>query len=109
MKSMTGYGAASGHAGSCRLTVEVRSVNQRFLDLKLNIPREYGPHEPDLRRVISAAIERGRVEVHVSRTLPPRSAGIALQKEVAAAYIKGWKLVQKEFGLKGNVDLSLLA
>src|SRR6187399_659243 len=109
MKSMTGYGSATGHADTCRLTVEVRSVNQRFMDLKLNMPREYAPYEPDLRRVVSAAIERGRVEVHVSRTLPPRSAGIALQKDVAAAYIKGWKQLQKEFGLKGALDLSLLA
>jgi uncharacterized protein (TIGR00255 family) len=106
---MTGYGAAAGHAGSCRLTVEVRSVNQRFLDLKLNVPREYGPFEGELRRVISTAIERGRVEVHVSRTLPPRSAGLALQKDVAAAYVKGWKQLQKEFGLKGSLDLSLFA
>src|ERR687884_417899 len=103
MRSMTGYGAAAGHCGSCRITVEVRSVNQRFLDLKLNTPREYGPFEPELRRIVSAAIERGRVEVHVGRTLPPRSAGIALQKEVAAAYIKGWKTLQKEFGLKGQL------
>lgn len=109
MRSMTGYGAATGQAGNCRLNVEVRSVNQRFLDLKLNVPREYGPHEPDLRRVVSAAIERGRVEVHVSRTLPPRNAGIALQKEVAAAYIRGWKQLQEEFGLEGPLDLSLLA
>jgi uncharacterized protein (TIGR00255 family) len=106
---MTGYGAASGQAGNCRLNVEVRSVNQRFMDLKLNVPREYGPFEPDLRRTVTNAIERGRVEVHVSRTLPPRSSGIALQKEVAAAYIKGWKELQKEFGLKGPLELSLLA
>ena len=109
MRSMTGYGAAAGHAGNCRLTVEIRSVNQRFLDLKLNVPREYGPFEPELRRVISAAIERGRVEVHVARALPPRSAGLALQKDVAAAYVKGLKQLQKEFGLKGPIDLSLLA
>src|SRR5690349_22823811 len=107
MRSMTGYGAAAGHAGNCRLSVEVRSVNQRFFDLKLNMPREYGPHEPDLRRVVSTEIERGRVEVHVSRTLPPRSAGLALQKDVAAAYVKGWKQLQKEFGVKGALDLSL--
>lgn len=109
MRSMTGYGSMTGQAGNCRLTVEVRSVNQRFLDLKLNVPREYGPFEPDLRRVISASIERGRVEVHVSRTLPPRGSGIALQKDVAAAYVKGWKQLQKEFGLKGPIELSLLA
>lgn len=109
MRSMTGYGAASGHAGSCRLTVEVRSVNQRFLDLKLNTPREYGPFESDLRRIVSGAIERGRVEVHVSRALPPRSSGIALQKEVAAAYIKAYRQLQKEFGVAGELDLALLA
>ena len=109
MKSMTGYGSASGHAGDCRLTVEVRSVNQRFLDLKLNMPREYGPWEQQMRRVVSAAIDRGRVEVHVSRTLPPRSAGIALQRDVAEAYLRGWRQLQKEFSLPGEVGLSLLA
>lgn len=109
MRSMTGYGAARGQAGDCRLTVEVRSVNQRFLDLKLNMPREYAPHEPDFRRAVSAAVERGRVEVHVARTLPSRSAGVALQKDVAAAYVKGWKQLQKEFDLPGPIELSLLA
>lgn len=109
MRSMTGFGAASGHAGSCRLTVEVRSVNQRFLDLKLNLPREYGPWEADIRRSVSAAIERGRVEIHVGRVLPPRSAGVALQKDVAAGYVRAWKQLQKEFDLDGRLELSLFA
>lgn len=109
MRSMTGYGAASGHAGECRLNVEVRSVNQRFLDLKLNVPREYGPWEAELRRVVSGVIDRGRVEVHVSRTLPPRSAGLALQKDVAAAWIRGFRQLQKDFGVKGDIDLALFA
>ena len=109
MRSMTGYGAAGGNAGSCRLTVEVRSVNQRFLDLKLNLPREYAPFEADLRRVVSGAIDRGRVEVHVSRALPPRASGVSLQKEVAAAYVRAWKQLQKDFGVKGEIDLALFA
>ena len=107
MRSMTGFGSAAGHSGDCRLTVEVRSVNQRFLDLKINAPREYAPFEPDLRRLVSGAIERGRVEIHISRLLPPRSAGVVLQKDVAAAYAKGWKQLQKELGLSGPLDLSL--
>lgn len=109
MKSMTGYGAAAGHAGNCRLTLEIRSVNQRFLDLKLNIPREYAPFEPELRRIVSEAIERGRVEVHVARAVPSRGGAVVLQKDVAAAYAKGWKALQKELGLKGPLDLSLFA
>ncbi|HYC57337.1 MAG TPA: YicC/YloC family endoribonuclease [Candidatus Binatia bacterium] len=109
MRSMTGYGAASGQAGTCRLSVEVRSVNQRFLDLKINAPREYAPWEADIRRSVAAAIERGRVEVHVSRTLPPRSASVSLQKEVAAGYVKAWKQLQREFDLGGKLDLALFA
>jgi len=106
---MTGFGAASGHVGQCRLTVEVRSVNQRFLDLKINAPREYGAHESEWRRTVSGAIERGRVEVYVGRVAPPRSAGVALQKEVAAGYVKAWKQLQREFGLAGEIDLALFA
>lgn len=109
MRSMTGYGAASGHVGQCRLTVEVRSVNQRFLDLKINAPREYGAHEAEWRRAISGAIERGRVEVYIGRVAPPRSAGVALQREVAAGYVKAWKQLKREFGLSGELDLSLFA
>lgn len=109
MRSMTGYGAASGHVGQCRLTVEVRSVNQRFLDLKINAPREYGAHESEWRRTVSGTIERGRVEVYVGRVAPPRGAGVALQKDVAAGYVKAWKQLQREFGLAGQIDLSLFA
>ncbi|HYB97945.1 MAG TPA: YicC/YloC family endoribonuclease [Candidatus Limnocylindrales bacterium] len=109
MRSMTGYGAASGQAGSCRLSVEVRSVNQRFLDLKINAPREYAPWEADIRRTVASVIDRGRVEVHVSRTLPPRSASVSLQKDVAAGYVKAWKQLQREFHLAGQLDLSLFA
>lgn len=109
MRSMTGYGAASGHVGQCRLSVEVRSVNQRFLDLKINAPREYGAHESEWRRTVSGAIERGRVEVYIGRVAPPRSSGVALQKEVAAGYVKAWKQLQREFGLAGKLDLALFA
>ena len=61
MRSMTGFGQAAWQAGGKRLAVEVRSVNQRFLDVRLNLPREYQQHEEALRKIVQAAVERGKV------------------------------------------------
>jgi len=108
MKSMTGYGAAQGRVGDVQLGVELRSVNHRNLDLKISAPREYARWESDLRHAISDAIERGRVEIYVSRNATAGARAIALQKDVAAAYVRAWRDLKREFSLAGDVDLALL-
>jgi uncharacterized protein (TIGR00255 family) len=108
MNSMTGFGAAEASVRDVRISIEVRSVNQRHLDIKIVAPREYGPWEAALRRVVAQGIARGRVEVFVGRGAPRRAREISLQKDVAAAYIKAWKQLKKEFGLAGELELGLL-
>ncbi|TFH23698.1 MAG: YicC family protein [Myxococcales bacterium] len=108
MKSMTGFGAAQARAGDVEIAVEVRSVNQRHLDVKVAAPREYAPWEPDLRRAVAAAIGRGRVEVFVNRSSASRGKEIFLQKDLARAYVNAWRDLQRELGLAGEVDLALL-
>lgn len=105
---MTGYGAASALVGGTSLTVEIRSVNQRFLDIKLSLPREYGRWEADLRRLIGEHVARGRVELFVGRSLAAATFSVSLRREVAGAYIRAWKTLKREFKLPGDVDLSLL-
>ncbi len=107
MKSMTGYGSASGRVGHTALTVEIRSVNQRFLDLKVNGPREYGAWEADIRGLISAVVSRGRVEVYIGRNAGARAGDVELRKDVAAAYLTAWRGLKKEFGLPGEIDLPM--
>jgi uncharacterized protein (TIGR00255 family) len=109
IKSMTGYGAASGAVGDVELTIEVRSVNQRFLDLKLNAPREYLAAESELRKIVSDSVARGRVEVFVGRNSTGRSTAIALREDVAAAYVEAWTTLRDRFGLAGEIDLALFA
>ena len=53
MRSMTGFGQASWQGGGKRLSVEVRSVNQRFLDVKLSLPRECQAWEPELKELVN--------------------------------------------------------
>ena len=67
MRSMTGFGQAQWQGGGRRLSVEVRSVNQRFLDVKLSLPRECQAWEAELRELVSGVAERGKVDVTIFR------------------------------------------
>jgi uncharacterized protein (TIGR00255 family) len=108
MKSMTGYGAAEGKVGGVKLCVEVRSVNQRHLDVKIVAPREYGACEAELRREVAGKISRGRVEVFVSRTVVASGRTIKVNRSLAGAYVAAWRELQREFDLEGSVELALL-
>lgn len=69
MKSMTGFGKGSTNVGPYQLEVEIKSVNHRFLDIQLRLPREFNAFEMDLRQQIKTSLKRGRVEcwVHLKK------------------------------------------
>ena len=108
MKSMTGFGAAEGKTAAITLRAEVRSVNQRHLDVKIVGPREYGALEAELRREVAHAISRGRVDVFLSRTPTTGTRGVAVNKKAAAAYVAAWREIARSFDLKDDVTLVLL-
>src|SRR5438105_12846172 len=70
---MTGYGAGAAEAPGARVTVEIRGVNQRVLDAKVAVPREYAAWETEIREGVRKTAQRGRVEVTVLRTPIPAS------------------------------------
>lgn len=70
LRSMTGFGHAAGTVGPVSLAVEVRSVNHRFLDLQVRLPRAYSTFDPDIRVIAMRHLSRGRVDVALSRTVP---------------------------------------
>jgi len=108
MKSMTGYGSAQGRAGDAQITVEIRSVNHRSLDVKVSVPREYARGESEIRRLVTAALDRGRIEIYVTRNAVTSARSVSLQRDVAAAYVRGWRELKREFRLEGEVELALL-
>lgn len=110
MRSMTGYGQASWSGGGRRLSVEVRSVNHRFLDVKMNLPREYAKWEEELRQVVQAAVERGRVEVAVTRSgVGAGDFEVEVNEALARAAVEGWRQLQKRLELNGQVDVGMIA
>jgi uncharacterized protein (TIGR00255 family) len=65
IKSMTGFGQSSADDGQSRLYVEVKSLNSKFLDLNLRIPKTFSDKEMEVRNLISEVLERGKVSVSI--------------------------------------------
>jgi uncharacterized protein (TIGR00255 family) len=109
VKSMTGFGSAASPAPGGRVVVEVKSVNARFLELKLALPRDQQALEPDLRTLVQAHISRGRVDVSVRREgSEARHLRLAPDVELARATVRAWEKLQRELKIPGEIDLALL-
>lgn len=68
MNSMTGFGRGEASNGATALVVEVRSVNNRFRDVQVRVPREYNAFEARINNLVKDAVSRGRLEISVRRT-----------------------------------------
>ncbi|MDU6523501.1 YicC/YloC family endoribonuclease [Enterococcus devriesei] len=68
MKSMTGYGQAARTNDNYELNIELKSVNNRFLDLQIRMPKELNPYEALIRQIAKEKIQRGRVDVFINLT-----------------------------------------
>jgi uncharacterized protein (TIGR00255 family) len=108
MRSMTGYGAGSADAPAARVSVEIRGTNQRFLDLRVNTPREYAAWESQVRDRVHAAVARGRVEVTIVRTPVParRRYQVAVRHDLARAYVAAARGLGRTLGLSGTIALA---
>jgi len=109
MRSMTGFGQALWQGNGRRLSVEVRSVNQRFLDVKLSLPRECQAWEPALRELVSGLAERGKVDVTIYRSgSAAEDFTVEVNDAVARAALEGWRALQKRLKLSGTIDITTL-
>jgi len=107
IRSMTGYGAASVDTASLRASVTVRSLNHRFLDLALHLPRPLLPLEAEAKEQVAAAVARGRVEVFVQAALPEAEAEVVVaSRPLVASLVRTLRDMQNEHGLDGGVAVS---
>jgi len=110
MRSMTGYGSARSEVGAWRWSVEVRSVNHRFLELRLNLPRDLARWETELRKAVQTHAARGKVDVNITVTgRSPAAVRVAVNLPLARAYLAAWRELQERLSVPGTVDLRMLA
>jgi uncharacterized protein (TIGR00255 family) len=108
MRSMTGFGRGRAERGDLQVQAEVRSVNQRFLEIKLNLPRGWSEQESEFRKLIGATAARGRIEA-VIRSVGPRPAGrLIINEKLAHSYIEGLRALKKRLGLSGEAGIEAL-
>jgi uncharacterized protein (TIGR00255 family) len=110
MKSMTGYGEASSQIQGTRVTIQVRSLNHRHLDLQLRAPREYLSFEEEIRKVIRQKISRGRLDVFINRSQAKgQSRRLELNEELLGQYLAAVRQAKGKFHLSGDLSVALLS
>ncbi len=110
MHSMTGYGRMSLDRDGRQLTVEMRSVNNRFLDLSFRMPRNLGFLEDPMRKQIGETLSRGHVDVFVTyRNTREDSKAVQVDKALLAAYMRAMDEIGGETGLRDDRSLMGMA
>ena len=110
MRSMTGYGSGTATFPGGRVTVDLRAVNHRFLELKMPLPREMLSYEQEFRTMIEAHIKRGKLDLLLTSSGKPlRTYTVQPNLPLARAYQDAVECVQRELDVKGTLDLAFLA
>jgi uncharacterized protein (TIGR00255 family) len=109
MRSMTGFGRIQLERGGTQVVAEVRALNQRFFELKLNLPRGWGEHEAEVRKIVQGSVDRGRVEAFVRCVVlkPPRTR-LRVNDDLAANYVSELHRLGKRLGLDGKLGLDTI-
>ncbi len=110
LSSMTGYGRVKAETDQQEITVEVRSVNHRYLDLNIKVPRIYGFLEDKIKPVLTSQLVRGKVDVFVSvRAKDGADIKISPNMAVLDGYMAALRSISEHFGVSCEVDALDLA
>ncbi|HLI78817.1 MAG TPA: YicC/YloC family endoribonuclease [Candidatus Binataceae bacterium] len=109
MRSMTGFGRAHLERDGVRVVAEIRALNQRFFELKLSLPRGWGEHEAQVRKMVQSTVSRGRVEVFMrySATKAP-AVKLQVNEKLAKLYITELRRLGKQLNLNGRLGLETI-
>lgn len=110
IKSMTGYGRGEKITDTGKCTVEIKSVNHRYLDLSIKLSRKLNMFEGEIRNVLKDYIQRGKVDVFINyEDYSKESVNIKYNPQIAAEYMKHLRTMAEEFDIDDDVRVSTLA
>jgi uncharacterized protein (TIGR00255 family) len=105
LKSMTGYGRGAATGDTFSVVVEMRSVNNRNLDIHWRAPLELASLEIPLKKQVQAAATRGRIDVSISLT-QTAEVHYEINRPLLRGYLAALRTIHEEFGLAGDIDLA---
>ncbi len=107
IKSMTGYGKSSLSINSREYQVEIKTVNHKYIDTNIRIPRIISYLEDDVRKLIISKLKRGKVDVLITfENFNKDDSEIKINKELAKMYIDSFKDLAQEENLSTNIDVT---
>ena len=110
VKSMTGFGHAEAVSEKRKLTVEMKSVNNRYLDVNIRMPKKFSAFEAQVRNVLKEYVSRGKVDVFISEETFAEGAGeVVLNTALAKQYMDACNSISNELGIDGQVKITDIA
>ena len=110
IKSMTGFGRSEYTDGKRNITVEIKSVNHRYSDISVKMPRRYGFAEDKVKNAVKERIRRGKVDVSIMvENITENDVNIKLNTMLARQYYENLLELRKEFAVEGDITLQFLA
>ena len=110
IKSMTGYGRAVETVNGREFTVELRSVNNRYLDCNVKLPRMLSFAEETVKQAVKASISRGKVDVFISvKSDSAEDVTVSLNKAVLEGYLKAMNQMVTDFGVQDDISVSTVS
>lgn len=110
IKSMTGYGRGTSQDGQRGFTVELKSVNNRYIDVYIRLPKQINSFEDRIRKYISTKISRGKIDVYITQDkFSQDDIEIRVDDNFASAYYNSLCLLKEKYDLKDDITLSMLS
>ena len=110
IKSMTGFGRHELVTDECKISVEIKAVNHRYLDLRIRMSKKFNYFEASMRTLLKDHIQRGKVDIFVTyEDYTDAKVFLKYNKSLAQEYMDSFKKMSDDFGIDNDVKVSMLA
>lgn len=108
MQSMTGFGKAIGQVSGKKITVEIRSLNSKGLDLNARVASIFREKELDLRKIVGAALKRGKIDINVYAEVTGIESAASINMDLAKAYLAQLTELEKVAGTSSDLVAAVM-
>lgn len=110
IKSMTGFGRSEIVRDEHRITVEMKSVNHRYLDLNIKMPKKFNAYEAEIRNILKGYVQRGKVDLYISHEdFSGKNVNVNYNQVIAAEYMKYLNQMAEDFQIPNDISAGSLS
>ena len=110
IKSMTGFGRCEKVTEEYKLSVEMKAVNHRYLDMSIKMPKKFNYFEAGIRNLLKNDIQRGKVDVFINyEDYTENKMSLKYNASLAAEYMEYFKKMEEQFGIANDIKVSVLS